>query len=73
MNKTLIIISACSGAGKSTFAEAIQALNPYDCVVCTADDFFLNSKGDYIFDASKLRQAHLECQKKAKEANGAWC
>ena len=63
--KTLIIIRACSGAGKTTFAETIQLLNPEEVVVCCADDYFTDADGKYNFDPTKLHAAHRECQLKA--------
>ena len=65
--KIALILSAQSGTGKSTFAESLEKIIS-DCVVCTADDYFLNDKGEYNFRMSELSLAHKACQKKFDEA-----
>lgn len=60
----LILIRGLPGSGKSTIAKNLcrsMSLNWYE-----ADHYFLNDEGDYIFDATKLRQAHEWCQKQAR-------
>ena len=32
-------------------------------MVCSADDYFVNAAGEYIFDQNKLKQAHEHCRK----------
>lgn len=54
MNKDLIIIRGLPGAGKSLFATFISNN------ICTADDYFINDKGEYIFDPV-LSIAHTKC------------
>ena len=58
MSKTLIILSSVSGGGKSTFAELLWRKDPLNSVICSADNYFVNSNGDYNFDASQLGKAH---------------
>lgn len=64
MEKTLIILRGCSGAGKSTMAKALTAANP-NAVICSTDSFFLDNTGKYVFDPSKLGVNHKKCQDKA--------
>jgi hypothetical protein len=60
MNKKVIILRGCSGAGKSTVAHLFGGKS----VICTADDFFYDEKGIYNFDAFKLSDAHTACRLK---------
>lgn len=64
MDKSVIILRAVSGSGKSTFAEFLRARDPENTVVCTADDFFNQPDGTYRYDASKIHEAHRECKLK---------
>lgn len=66
MNKTLILVRGVPGSGKTTFAEYIAKYN--DAVVCTADDFFINEKGEYKFNADRLGFAHHQCMVKCENA-----
>lgn len=61
-SRKIIVLRGVSGCGKSTFAEAISAMNP-DSVICCADDFFMKD-GVYQFDVNKLYAAHKDCLKK---------
>ncbi len=64
--KTVILLRACSNAGKSTFASYLQNLKG-DAVVCCADDFFYQN-GEYKFNPKGLGAAHGECHRKFIEA-----
>ena len=64
MNKHLYLIRGVSGSGKTSFVTSIAQST--DRVICT-DDFFTNEFGEYIFDPTKLKENHLECQKKVGE------
>lgn len=55
--RTLIIMRGLPGSGKSTYVKE----NFPDAVVCSADSFFLNEDGEYIFVNWKLQQAHQHC------------
>jgi len=63
MNKPpdIIITTAASGAGKSTFSKLLCD-NQLGWVSVEADSFFYDSQGNYNFDASKLGLAHKSCQ-----------
>lgn len=57
MNK-VIVMSGCSGSGKSTYAEKLLARS--QGVKVSADHFFMGENG-YAFDPSKLGLAHADC------------
>lgn len=62
--KDLILIRGVSGSGKTTFGHLIAGMN-YD--VLAADDYFINSQtGEYEFDGSQLKEAHIHCQIRAE-------
>jgi predicted kinase len=64
----LILLRGIPGSGKSTLGDVIlhcPGSNPPD--VLSADNFFIDDKGNYNFDATKLKQAHNECQLKCAE------
>ena len=60
MQKTLIILRGVSGAGKSTFCDLIQGPK----VVCCADDFFVDDKGNYNWNGALIGRAHESCRHK---------
>lgn len=62
MDRKVIILSGLSGSGKSTYANALGG------VVCSADDFFVNDDGKYVFDPAKLQDAHAYCFRSFLEA-----
>lgn len=57
-------MSAAPGSGKSTYIKN----NFPDAIICSADHYFLDENNNYNFDAKKLYQAHLTCQKKFLDA-----
>jgi len=70
----LMVMRGVSGSGKSTRARELMnefmEQNPEALVhVCSADEFFINSKtGKYEFDSKKLPQAHAWCKGRAYAA-----
>ena len=55
----LILLRGLPGSGKSTLANIILLQpnnNPQE--VLSADDFFVDKNGDYIFDGTKIKEAH---------------
>lgn len=65
--KTVIILRACSGAGKSTIADYIHnltILSRKEATICCADDYFTDEKGNYNWDGAKINAAHVWCQQK---------
>jgi predicted kinase len=65
MEKTLILLRGISGSGKSTLAGLLS--DKFKCSCFAADDYFMVN-GNYVFDASKLNQAHKECFDKTEQA-----
>jgi predicted kinase len=62
-----VILRGLPGAGKSTLARQIVQDTVKENAsnhIISADDFFYNNKGKYMFDASKLEEAHNAAQRK---------
>jgi predicted kinase len=57
-NNKVIILRGPSGAGKSTYIKKLGASS-----ICSADKFFENTRGEYVFDKNKLGDAHAACMK----------
>jgi len=55
-DKTLYIIRGLPGSGKTTLAHQLTRW------VCEADHYFTKPNGAYEFDASKLQDAHKQCE-----------
>lgn len=55
--KILTLVRGLPGSGKSTFANLIT--NEFS--ICEADLFFYDKEGNYNFDGSKLKLAHVWC------------
>ena len=55
MGKSLYLIRGIPGSGKSTLASEISEVS------FEADQYFIKN-GEYIFDPSKLKEAHQWCQ-----------
>lgn len=67
MNKpTLYLIRGVPGSGKTTFANTLNRYLMVDRVY-EADQFFYDA-GYYKFDASKLSDAHEQCQRNTRQA-----
>jgi predicted kinase len=61
--KHLILVRGLPGSGKSTFAHAIW--NNY--AICEADQYFINKEtGEYVFDGSKIKDAHAWCKEQVE-------
>lgn len=67
MKNVLYIIRGLPGSGKSTEAKRLAAENPDNFKIYEADDYFLDTtSGIYNFDATKLQEAHHNCQEATK-------
>lgn len=62
--KKLLLLRGCPGSGKSTLAKSLTTSMSGHV---EADMFFINHKGEYKFDASKLKEAHEWCRKEAED------
>ena len=72
MNK-LIILRGLPGAGKTTFANYLDFIDP-EAITISADDYHMVN-GEYKFDINRLAAAHTWCQEYVKMhmANYAGC
>jgi predicted kinase len=61
MKKVLYILRGLPGAGKSTLAKSLSS------IFCEADEYFMKD-GKYLFDASKLGEAHEWCRLEVERA-----
>jgi len=66
MQKFILLIRGLPGSGKTSLSDMI-GLSPQP-VICSADDYFINEAGDYVFDSKQLAEAHKACQVKASVA-----
>ena len=58
----LILLRGLPGSGKTTLGNVILKNFVTDQPdVLSADDFFINEEGLYVFDATKLKEAHNDC------------
>ena len=62
MDKVLYIVRGVPGSGKSTFAKQLTS-NVFE-----ADQYFLDSEGNYTFDFTKIKDAHKDCQDNVRSA-----
>jgi hypothetical protein len=56
---TVTIMRGLPGSGKTHWLKQGR----FD-VVCSADDYFVQPDGSYVFDAKKIREAHFACFRK---------
>jgi len=57
----LTLVRGVPGSGKSTLGRRME-ISFSDCVKLEADMYMHNESGVYVFDASKLKEAHQWCQ-----------
>jgi len=58
--KTVVVLRGVPGSGKSTYIKTNYPL----ASVCSADDFFLDKNGKYVWDPKKIDSAHSTCLRK---------
>lgn len=68
MKKVLVLLRGIPGSGKSTKAQEIVDNCFGTHVKCSADDYFINSDGEYVFNRFRLGKAHNQCKENAKQA-----
>lgn len=66
MPKTIYILRGVSGAGKSSVAEDL--IKGRNGVICCADDYLYNDKGEYDFTLANGGVNHRKCQAKFAQA-----
>ena len=70
-SKYCIILRGNIGVGKSTFAENLVEVARYNnrpIKICSADDYFYDARGNYVFKRNKLDEAHKSCFDKFVQA-----
>lgn len=63
----LILLRGLPGSGKTTLGFVILQTMQQQPEVLSADNFFMDDKGNYNFDSSKLKEAHNMCQQKCAD------
>ena len=64
----LVLIRGLSGSGKSTLLNLFnQQINTQIDTFVSADDYFYNTKGEYLFVQEYLPNAHLHCQNRVRQ------
>jgi tRNA uridine 5-carbamoylmethylation protein Kti12 len=59
----LILLRGIPGSGKTTLGHVILKWMSSDTTdVLSADDYFMDEKGNYNFDTTKIKEAHNDCQ-----------
>ncbi|XP_028938999.1 NEDD4-binding protein 2 isoform X2 [Ornithorhynchus anatinus] len=66
VGQTLVLLRGVPGSGKTFMARALLEDNPGG-VILNTDEYF-NKNGHFLYDVSRLREAHGWNQKRAKEA-----
>ena len=62
--KNIYLVRGLPGSGKYTLAREIST------AFVEADMFFLNHEGEYVFDGSKIKEAHAWCKATVREWMG---
>lgn len=60
----MTLIRGAPGSGKSSLAKLFSSSSQGFIEHYEADMFWYNDKGEYVFDISRIREAHLWCQQK---------
>ncbi len=63
--RDLYLVRGLPGAGKTTFSKSLFQDGD---VIVAADDFMIDKEGKYVFDSSRLEEAHDSCARKVFEA-----
>ncbi len=61
-NKVIHLVRGIPGSGKSTFAKTLNIPDHFEA------DMYFERSGKYVFDMTKIRQAHQWCQAQAEDA-----
>lgn len=54
--------------GKSTVVNILKKIYSKSVIVCSADNYFIDSQGNYNFNRDKIFDAHRACQQQAEDA-----
>lgn len=61
IEKTVVILRGCPGAGKSSFAKWLKERSPSSNTVIVSTDHFFEQDGKYLFDPTRLKEAIRSC------------
>src|SRR5690606_20030615 len=64
--RELLLLRGLPGSGKSSLAEILSEKGKHPQY--SIDDYFINSRGEYVFEFDKNHLAYKECQKKVEES-----
>lgn len=64
----VIVMSGCSGTGKSFHAKKLCAECKDESIIISADDFFVGKGGVYAYDKAKVGNAHAAAFRKFIDA-----
>lgn len=67
LSGSIHIMRGLPGSGKSTFIKNKIKSNEWPAdrtIICSADDYMVNEKGEYEFKPVKLTNAHIKCRLK---------
>lgn len=67
VSPVMLIMRGVPGSGKSTLVHTIVEGFP-ESLVCSADHYFEKENGEYVFDGKLLKDAHADCQRRARDA-----
>lgn len=63
---SLTLIRGLPGSGKSTCARELVSESVNNTVHLEADMFFINKKGEYVFNAGLISEAHNWCKQQCE-------
>ena len=61
----IILVRGISGCGKTTISNLLSSKND---IVVAADDFMVDSEGNYDFDLYRLNDCHKKCKDTVEDA-----
>ena len=61
--RKVIVLSAVSGTGKSTYAKSLAGLHREGSVCIVSTDTYFLVDGEYRYDPTKISEAHAQCFK----------
>jgi len=61
----IILVRGISGSGKTTISNLLSSKND---IVVAADDFMVDSEGNYDFDLYRLNDCHKKCKDTVEDA-----
>ncbi|CAF1257518.1 unnamed protein product [Adineta steineri] len=66
--KVMFLMRGLPGSGKSTLVNILKRIYCKSFIVCSADNYFIDSNGVYNFNRDKIGVAHQVCQQQAEDA-----